>query len=158
MKRALTLCLFFNLVIAGHLRGQDLSAERRQALADSLADQVLEMLQQLRNRDADAVLAAYGRPDEFVHIDNGNVVPWLELEREVRAYLQSVESNELYWEGTPSVVVLDANAAVVYGTHSFHHNEGGTREAHQGEWTGVFQRIDGQWKLVHSHSSDKQTP
>lgn len=131
--------------------GQGQESRQKESL-DDLEELVQKVLRDLRNRDADAALAIYGRQEEYVHIDNGRVVPWAQLEPQVRQYLANAKKNELYWVGTPNILRLGRDAAVVYGTHRFEGD--GSRESHQGEWTGVFQRIEGQWKLVHSHSSD----
>jgi hypothetical protein len=113
-----------------------------------------KMARDLQNRDADSVLALYGRREEFVHIENGKEIPWSALEPQVRMYLGSIKKNDISWVGTPKVLILGPESAVVFGAHRFGGDQ--THAGHLGEWTGVFQLIDGQWKLVHSHSSDER--
>lgn len=148
--------LFISLLVLTTLtvlvQGQ--TKRRQKENFDDLKEQVQQILRDLRNRDADAALRMYGRRAEYVHIDNGKVVSWAQLEPQVRKFLANVRKNELYWVGTPKIIKLGTHAAVVYGMHRF--SGDGTREPHQGEWTGVFQRINGRWKLVHSHSSDEK--
>jgi ketosteroid isomerase-like protein len=154
MRKAWRLFILLSLVFATVVvLGQGQTKRRQKDNFVDLQEQVQRVLRDLRNRDAEAALGIYGRRAEYVHIDNGKVVPWAQLEPQVRQYLANVKKNELYWVGTPKILKLEPNAAVVYGTHRFEGD--GTRESHRGEWTGVFQRINGRWKLVHSHSSDQ---
>lgn len=147
----LTLTLIFSV---SELAGQTVSEHERQAIMDEVQNIAIEMLRHLRNRDAASVLSIYGRPDRFVHVDNGIVIPWVDLEPQVRTYLKNADRNEIYWLETPTVVVLSPDAVVVYGTHRFESDSTG-EHPHVGEWTGVFQLIDERWRLVHSHSSDR---
>lgn len=154
MKTMLVMCISLYAFVAVPVEGQTLPSGERKMIADELVERSREFLRLLRSRDADAVLALYGRPNQFVHIDNGAVVQWDTLQREVRAYLDGTEENEIYWNGTPTVIVLNRGAAVVFGAHSFRTNDV-AEDSHVGEWTGVFELIEGEWLLVHSHSSDR---
>jgi len=149
MKTSLLLGILIALTLPATLVGRP-----PEDTAADLAQLAQKMARDLRDRNADAVLDIYGRRAEYVHIENGKEIPFAQLEPAVRSYLESVKTNEIYWVGTPTVLMLGSDAAVVYGTHQF--AGAGTREAHRGKWTGVFQRIGGQWKLVHSHSSDEK--
>ena len=156
---AKSIILFLMLVIVPSIGepGQQITEPQQREIKEDLQNKALAMLASLREKDADAALANYGRQDEFVHIDNGNSVPWDTLERLVRDYLQTTISNEIYWVGTPNVLVVNSGAAVVYGRHKIS-GTGTSVDSHEGEWSGVFQKIDGSWHLVHSHSSDVKSP
>jgi hypothetical protein len=110
----------------------------------------------LRQRDAEGALGLYGDTARFVHVDNGRVIPWPELSVAVRQYLSAATSNPLWVVGEPGVSIADADNAVVYVTHRF----GGTGglPAHRGVWTGVLHRFAEGWRLIHSHSSDSDSP
>jgi len=107
----------------------------------------------LRNRDAKGTLALYGDPSHFVHVENGNVIPWAQLSAMMTSYFATAKSIALSVIGEPGVMILDRNNAVVYVAHRFDANEG--RPAHEGVWTGVLHRFPHGWKIVHSHSSDR---
>jgi len=122
-------------------------------LADSLRALAFRMVDMLRNRDATGTIALYGDPAHFVHIDNGNVIPWSQLSVMMTSYLATAKSNPVSVIGEPGVTIIDRSNAVVYVTHHVDANEG--RQAHDGVWTGVLHRFAGGWRIVHSHSSDR---
>ena len=157
MHRSIILLLMLALVPATGRPGQQVSEQQRQEITVALQEVVLGMLSSLRQRNAAAALDMYGRHQEFVHIDNGNIVRWQQLESQMRDYLQNAQSNEIYWTGRPNVLVLNEDAAIVYGRHTMRSSDT-SQDAHEGEWSGVFQRIDGKWRIVHSHSSDAPPP
>lgn len=123
-------------------------------LADSLRLFALHMAELLRARDADAVAALYGDTLDFVHIDNGHLVPWSQMAPMMRNYLRTASANPIYVVGEPGVTVLDPNTAVVYIVHRIESHAG--QPGHEGVWTGVLRRQRGGWKIVHSHSSDRE--
>src|SRR5262249_18708866 len=118
----------------------------------ALIQRSLGMMENARKLDANAVLSAYGRHEEYVHIEDGREIPWAQFSEGIRQYLETVKQNDIRWIGEPKVLIIGRDAAVVYGAHRFNDPTG--QHSHSGEWSGVFQKIDGQWMLVHSHSSD----
>lgn len=123
-------------------------------LADSLRVFALVMGDMLRQRDAKGTMALYGDRSHFVHIDNGNVIPWPQLSEMMTSYFSTAKTNPVSLVGEPGVTILDENSAVVYVTHHAAAHEG--RPAHVGVWTGVLRRFADGWKIVHSHSSDRR--
>jgi hypothetical protein len=121
-------------------------------IADSITDVMYEMERALQRIDADSILSFYARTDEFVNIESGEIVPWARMAEQVRAYARRVTVNDVNWVSRPTVVVLNRDAAVVYGMHRF--GGGGGFPAHIGLWTGVLQRIAGRWRIVHAHGSE----
>jgi ketosteroid isomerase-like protein len=146
------------LIAAGPvaLQAQQLSPPHEPGLADTLVQFARDMVAAVRARDVARTVSFYGRPGEFVHIENGQVVRWRDLEQQMRSFMGSIKENRLEWVGAPRVLVLSRDAAVVFGRHSFSGIDGRGKaiRPHDGEWTGVLQRIGGRWKVVHSHSSD----
>lgn len=125
-------------------------------LADSLRSFSLHMLDLLRRRDTGGVIGLYGDTLHFVHVDKGHIIPWSTLSRMFTSYLDSVPSNPISVIDEPGVILMDENNAAVYVTHRF---EGGPhREPHEGVWTGVLHRFRDGWRIVHSHSSDRDDP
>jgi hypothetical protein len=122
----------------------------RAALTDSLGRHAEEMLATLRRMDAPGLAAMYGRTETFVHADNGKEIPWSLLEPQMRQYLAAATENDVRWLRPPKVLVLGENAAVIWGVHRVR-SDG---DSHDGVWTGVLERIGGEWRIVHSHSSD----
>lgn len=121
------------------------------SLADSLRAFAFEMAAMLRYRDAAGTLRLYGDTAQFVHIDDGELIPWARMSAMVRRYLAEAESNPICVVGEPGVTIMDADNAVVYGNHHVGATPG--RPAHGGIWTGVLHRFPTGWKIVHSHSS-----
>lgn len=146
------MCLLLPLTVSGQT--PEPSPVRADGpLADSLRAAAHQMVDLLRNRDAGGVIALYGDTLHFVHVEDGNIIPWSRLAAMMRSYLDSVTSNPLSVVGEPGVTIIDADNAVLYVTHRF---EGGQdRESHVGVWTGVLHRFADGWKIVHSHSSDR---
>jgi hypothetical protein len=140
-------------------RAQDLTATHARALEDSLREFGVRMKDLLRARDTERVIALYGRPDTFVHLENGHIMTWPALESAMRTYFSSVRENDVDIVGAPVVQLLDRNHAVLYMTHRFTPSAGyAGRGGHEGVWTGVLERLDGKWRIVHSHSSDNPAP
>jgi len=127
---------------------------RSTALADSVRSFTLHMLELLRDRRANAVIALYGDTTHFVHVENGTVIPWSQLAPMVRTFLTTAKSNPVTAVGEPGVLMIDRNTAIVWAPHRFEASEG--RPGHEGVWTGVLVRGRGGWKVVHSHSSDRR--
>ena len=129
-----------------------LPAAHERALTDTLAGFVRRMGELLARRDADGATALYGRPQTLVHIENGVIIPWRELEPQMRQYLTTVSSNPVSIVGDPRVIVLGRDVAVVWAVHRFAGNA--TVPRHDGVWTAVLERREGRWRIVHSHGSD----
>jgi hypothetical protein len=123
-------------------------------LADSLRTFALQMAAMLRERDAPGVLGLYGDTLHFVHVDDGDVIPWPQLSAMVRRYFAAAKSNPIRVIGDPGVTIVDANNAVLYVNHHFASAD--NRPAHSGIWTGVLHRFPVDWRIVHSHSSDRR--
>jgi len=134
------------------LTGPPLEAEG--VLADSLRRFAVEMVQRLRDRDVDGVIALYGDTLHFVHVDGGQVIPWSVLALSMRGYLSTATSNPLSLVGEPGVTIIDADNAVVYARHRFEGVPG--HPPHEGVWSGVLHRFREGWRIVHSHSSDTE--
>lgn len=156
----MSLCwrLVVGLKLAGaaSLPAQQLTPVEERALSDTLVRFGREMVAAVSARDIERTISFYGRAGQFAHIENGVRVAWPQLERQMREFMGAVKENRLEWIGDPSVLILGRDAAVLVGRHAFSGVDGQGRPipAHCGEWTGVLQRIDGAWRLVHSHSSD----
>jgi hypothetical protein len=121
-------------------------------VADTLRGFALRMAELLRSRDARGTLGLYGDTAHFVHVENGNVIPWSRLSAMVTAYFDSATDNPVWVVGEPGVTRIDAHNAVLYVTHR---SGGEGRVAHAGVWTGVLHRFPEGWRIVHSHSSDR---
>jgi ketosteroid isomerase-like protein len=124
-------------------------------LADSLRIFALDMAALLRARNTDAVIRLYGDTARFVHIENGDIIPWSRLSAMMRQYFATVKENPVSAVGEPGVLVIDRNTAVVWVVHRMGATDRGP--AHEGTWSGVLRRIDGAWRIVHSHSSDRRS-
>ena len=109
----------------------------------------------LRARNTDAVIRLYGDTVRFVHIENGNIIPWSQLSAMMRQYFATVTENPVSAVGEPGVLVIDRNTAIVWVVHRMGETDRGP--AHEGTWSGVLRRIDGAWRIVHSHSSDRRS-
>lgn len=152
--RVATLCaIWLSLPTAGRAQEPErLSPDRREALADSLRDFAHQMADLLRDRDGPRVVALYGDTLHFVHVEDGNIIPWSQLSPMMRRHLETTTSNPLTVVGDPGVTIVDLDNAVVYVVHRF---EGATDMGpHEGMWSGVLHRFRTGWRIVHSHSSE----
>jgi ketosteroid isomerase-like protein len=132
--------------------GAQAAPPQSDALVDSLRSFAMSIGDALRTRDGKRVLAMYGDTARFVHVENGRVIPWVQLSAMMREFFATAKTNPVSIRGTPGVQLLDRNTAVVYLTHHVDAAEG--RPAHDGVWTGVLRREQRGWRIVHSHSSD----
>ena len=121
-------------------------------VADSIRSFAFRMVGLLRARDTEGVLALYGDRSTFVHVEDGVARTWPELERGIRQYFARVTENPISVVGKPGVVLLGPDAAVLYVVHRLEDRPGAP--GHEGIWTGVLRREGGDWRIVHSHSSD----
>ena len=126
------------------------------AMEDTLQQFAIRVERAMQLANADSILTLYGRPDVFVNIEDGEPVPHARMEQEIRDYASDVASSPVRWLERPVVIVLNRDAAVLYGRHRFEGLPG--IPAHTGIWTAVLQRIDGQWRIVHAHGSDVPEP
>jgi ketosteroid isomerase-like protein len=110
------------------------------------------MAELLRVRDADGVIALYGDTARFVHVDNGEIVPWSRLAPMMRTFFATARENPITVVGEPGVVVMGRDHAVVVVVHRAQRQG---EAPHEGVWTGVLHRDGGKWRIVHSHSSDR---
>lgn len=128
-------------------------APDHEELADSLRAFAYHMADLLRTRNVGGVVGLYGDTVQFVHIDNGDIVPWSQLSVSMRRYLETATSNPLTLVGEPGVTIVDTDNAILYLVHRFAGSGG--MEPHEGVWTGVLHRFQSGWRIVHSHSSDR---
>jgi len=98
--------------------------------------------------DLDAWMAPYHRADDlrFAH-PKGITLGW-DTVRE--GYSRSITASSLEFSNL-DVTVLAPDAAMVFGQF---HNRTTEGEYRTGLFTLLMRRIDGQWKVVHDHSSD----
>jgi hypothetical protein len=144
-----------SFVLAGSAGAQELTSSHRAALADSLQQFAQRVERAMQRANADSILALYGRPAEFVNIEEGEAESFERMAADIREFTRNVSASPVRWVGRPVIVILSVDAAILYGTHRFEGAAG--IPAHTGIWTGVLQRINGQWRIVHSHSSDMRT-
>jgi hypothetical protein len=122
-------------------------------LADTLRAFARNMGEIFRRMDIKATVALYGGYAHFVHVEDGNIETWPQLEKQMTEYFATAKSNPVSVVGEPGVIIMDANNAVLYVTHRMEASE--NRPAHIGVWSGVLHRYADGWKVVHSHSSDR---
>jgi uncharacterized protein (TIGR02246 family) len=114
------------------------------------------MLAAIRDRDFDRVASFYDTDGSFVHFENGAQSSWPVLASQIRQFFDAAATIQLHWVGEPHIELLGPDAALVRGVHSFEGTlrDGTVMPSHTGVWSGILRRIDGQWKLIHSHSSE----
>ena len=153
VTRLAMLAALWSVVPLASVHGQATASPGRATgpLADSLRAFAFEMAVRLRDRNAAGTLALYGDTAHFVHVDDGQLIPWASMSAMVRRYFTEVPSNPVCVVGEPGVTITDADNAVLYVTHRFSATAG--RPAHAGIWTGALHRFPAGWRIVHSHSS-----
>lgn len=149
---AVILTMALGAAVPDPAAAQHLTAPDRRQVEAELVEFMQAVASAMRSADAEQILSLYGRPDVFVNIEDGEVVPYERMAAEVREFTARVSGIDVRWVGEPRFVILDRDAAVIYGFHHFAGAEG--FPAHTGVWTGVVQRIEGRWRIVHAHGSD----
>jgi hypothetical protein len=153
VTRLAMLATLWSAVPSAPVHGQTSASPGRATgpLADSLRAFAFEIVARLRDRNAAGTLALYGDTAHFVHVDDGQLIPWASMSAMVRRFFTEVTSNPVCVVGEPGVTITDPDNAVLYVTHRFSATAG--RPAHAGIWTGVLHRYPEGWRIVHSHSS-----
>ena len=143
------------IACSGDAGSADAASEEQ--LSMELAAVAEDMLAAVRAREADRVISYYDTAS-FIHFENGHSVSWSELAPQMRSFMGSAARIDLVWLEAPRVVLLGPDAALVHGIHSFEGalQDGTVLPDHTGTWSGVFRRTGGQWKLIHSHSSEAE--
>ena len=144
----------------GIAEGQQLGAPPIQtsgALADSLKAFITQMGSSFHSLEAEKVIAMYGDPGVYVHINNGVVGTEEQTAARLRAMSKSgAVVSPVTFFGDPNVIVLDSNVAVVYYQLRIDAPAGQLGQA--GVWTGVLRRGADGWKIIHSHASTHPVP
>ncbi|NIM49755.1 MAG: DUF4440 domain-containing protein [Gemmatimonadales bacterium] len=130
----------------------ELTDEQRAAIRDSLEQVMAGLVDAARALDADAIRARYA--ENPVVALNGVIFEDFDARFELtRQWLGSLRTLKGSYKNL-HVEVLAPDAAVVTRNDdiSWTDTTGVAGEFHSA-WTGVFRRIDGQWKIVYSHES-----
>jgi ketosteroid isomerase-like protein len=138
-----------------------MSDAQRQAVAQDVRGLADSLVVQLSRLDAQPYLAQLASNEGYA--ENGAFYPTRDsLLSAVGHFTKMFTSLELAWDGEPRITVLSPDAAVLSGTfHEVAQPVSGSAMKVHGIWTGVYQRINGEWRIVQAHESwtpDQPTP
>ncbi len=130
----------------------ELTDGQRAAIKDTIEQRMAEMANAGRALDADRIRAVYA--ESPVSVINGVIIEDFNARFELtRQFLGSL----LTLEGSIRNVHLDvlaSDAVVVTRNDDISWTDTtGTEMVLHTAWTGVFRRIDGEWRVIYSHES-----
>ena len=140
------------LVSACQPTTNELTAEQKAAIADTIRQVNSELNAAINARDLDSWLL--GLSDDVrwgMTYGYGSLVNIEGLLRSESAAAADTEWGQDW--GEPAVRVLGPDAAVLWGTYVVRGSAG--LRVHT---TLVYARVDGEWKIVHGHSTDAPPP
>jgi ketosteroid isomerase-like protein len=135
----------------------EMTAEQRAAIRDTVEQIMAQLVEAARALDGVPVRAAYAQNP--VSVINGIIIEDFDARFEMtKQFLGSLRAldgsyDNLYME----VLAPDAVVATRNDHLNWTDTSGTTGEWHSA-WTGVFRRIDGEWKIVYAHESTPHEP
>jgi len=128
------------------------NAERTQVAAEirAAADSIVVPFNRL---DASYYLAQLS--DVRTYVENTTVYEGPDpVVRAVKDVMSNAAAIELAWTGEPTVLVLGPNQGVITGAfHESVTDNTGATQVMDGVWTGVYERVEGSWKIMVAHES-----
>ncbi len=129
----------------------------RAAVRDTIDMAIAEWIDAARAVDADRIRAHYA-PDVVAALDGVVLDDFDDRFAQTRAFLAGIRSIETGAWTDRHVEVLAPDAAVMTGTHRVVFvDTSGTEIPYHAAWTGVFRRLDGEWKVIYSHESTRRS-
>ena len=130
----------------------ELTDEQRVAIEDTVVQVMARMIEAGRALDAEGVRASYAVSP--VAVLNGVIIEDFDARFEMtRQFLGSLRTVEGSYDNLHMEVLAPDAVVVTRNDHlSWTDTTGATGEWHSA-WTGVFRRIDGQWKIIYGHES-----
>ncbi len=130
----------------------ELTDGQRAAIKDTVEQLMAELADAGRARDFDRIRAAYS--ENPVSVTNGVIIEDFDARFELtRGFFESLRtldgsSRNVHLEVlAPDAVVVTQNDDIFWADTT------GTEGEVHTAWTGVFRRIDGEWKIIYSHES-----
>ncbi len=139
-------------IIACQPAATELTDEQRAAIRDAVEQTWSGMMDAAHARDADGIRAGYA--EDVVAVLNGVIIEDFDARFELtRQWLSSLRALEGSYKNVhievlaPDVVVVTRNDDLTWTDSS------GLEGEWHSAWTGVFRRINGEWKIIYSHES-----
>ena len=161
-KRSLARCGFCLLTAGALFVGCSSRAEDPDASVTALADTLATLIEEAYDFGSPEPLARmndlYASGAQVVSASGGDIIVSADSVRAGIARFwesagQNMRSARWHWEEV-HVERLAQDAAVLTGRWSLPHvAPDGMEHTIEGAWTAVFQRIEGEWKIVHEHLS-----
>ena len=130
----------------------ELTDGQRVAIRDTVEQRMAEMANAGRALDADRIRAVYA--ESPVSVMNGVIIEDFDARFELtRQFLESVRTLEGSYRNVHLEVLTSDVVVVTRNDDIFWTDTTGTDGELHTAWTGVFRRIDGEWKIIYSHES-----
>jgi ketosteroid isomerase-like protein len=128
----------------------------RGAVASAVEQTWAEMMAGARALDPERIRAGY-ITDPVVTI-NGLIIQDFDRDQfnETRRWLRSLQHFDASYDNVHLEVLSPAAAVATMTHHLKWMDSSGTTGEWNSAWTAVFRRIEGRWKIVHSHESTPQ--
>jgi uncharacterized protein (TIGR02246 family) len=153
MRRFILAAFALTLLAACQPATTELTEEQRAAITDTIQQVHTELGEALNARDLDSWLS--GLSDDIRWAIPYGYGSHSQIENAVRSGLDAATDTTEWgmdWEET-FVRVLGPDVAVLWGTYAARGTDG--ERVHT---TLVYARVDGEWKVVHGHSTDAVPP
>ena len=133
--------------------------DQRAAIADTIRLLGQGRMDAANRRDGAAIMTYYADDPELVWAEEGDIYTsrgW--IAEEVVAHYARLREMHGTWDSM-RVAVLSPNAAVLTATYrATSTNTTGETRSSRGARTLVFSRVDGVWRIIHTHESHLTPP
>jgi ketosteroid isomerase-like protein len=152
LRPSIVIAAIATCAVACQPASTELTEGQRAAIKDTIEQVMSEIADAARALDADRIRAVYA--ESPVSVINGVIIEDFDARFELtRQFLRSLRSLEGSFRNV-HLEVLASDAVVVTRNDdlSWIDTTGTAGELHTA-WTGVFRRIDGEWRVIFSHES-----
>jgi len=130
----------------------ELTEGERAAIEDTVEQLMVELVDAGRALDFDRIRAAYA--ESPVSVIDGVIIEDFDAHFELaRGFFESLQTLDGSYRNVHLEVLAPDAVVVTRNDDIFWADTTGTEGEFHTAWTGVFRRIDGEWKIIYSHES-----
>ena len=152
LRPSLVMAAIATCAVACQPASTELTDGQRAAIKDTIEQLMAEIADAGRARDADRIRAAFA--ESTVSAFNGVIIEGSDARFELtRQFLGSLRTLDGSYKNVHLEVLASDAVVVTRNDDIFWTDTTGTEGELHTAWTGVFRRIDGEWRVIYSHES-----
>jgi ketosteroid isomerase-like protein len=152
LRPSIVMAAIATCAVACQPASTELTEGRRAAIKDTIEQVMVELADAGRALDFDRVRAAYS--ESPISVTNGVIIEDFDAHFELtRPFFESLHALDGSYRNVRLEVPASDAVVVTRNDDIFWTDTTGTEGEFHTAWTGVFRRIDGEWKIIYSHES-----